>query len=135
MSKSQIAKHAGRYSKTYKNQYGVWKTNEDEMSIKTVLKLLLSRYAPMSIDFIQKAVVVDQGVLSDWDGESVNYPDNAPAQIDYDVLREQLVELFAEREEHLPHDDAEDIARIIRDNETASYQKAITFIESKTVQQ
>jgi recombination protein RecT len=135
MSKSQIAKHAGRYSKTYKNQYGVWKTNEDEMSIKTVLKLLLSRYAPMSIDFIQKAVVVDQGVLSDWDGESVNYPDNAPAQIDYDALREQLVELFAEREEHLPHDDAEDIARIIRDNETASYQKAITLIELKTTAQ
>lgn len=78
MTKEQVHKHASRYSKTFKSQYGVWKTNEDEMSTKTVLKLLLGKYAPMSVEFqqLQKAVITDQAIVNDWDGEQLEYPDN-----------------------------------------------------------
>lgn len=76
MTREQVQKHAGRYSKTFKSSYGVWKTNEEEMSTKTVLKLLLSKYAPMSVDFIQKAIVSDQAIVKDWGGEELEYPDN-----------------------------------------------------------
>jgi len=82
MTKEQVAKHAGRYSKTYKNKYGVWQTNETEMSIKTVLKLLLGRYAPMSIDYLQKAVITDQSIVKDWEGTDIEYVDNAQGQIE-----------------------------------------------------
>ncbi len=80
MTKEQVNAHAGRYSKTYKNKYGVWQTNETEMSIKTVLKLLLGRYAPMSIDYLQKAVITDQAIVKDWEGTDVEYVDNAQVQ-------------------------------------------------------
>lgn len=82
MTIDQVKKHAGRYSKTFKSSYGVWKTNELEMSIKTVLKLLLGKYAPMSIEYVQRAVMSDQAIINDWEGEDLEYPDNEPTKID-----------------------------------------------------
>jgi len=66
-----------RYSQTYKKGFGVWKDNFDAMAKKTVIKLLISKYAPMSVE-LQKAVESDQAVISfDEEGnESHSYPDN-----------------------------------------------------------
>ena len=68
MSADEVEKHAKRYSQTYSSQYestrnsSKWTTDFDAMARKTVLKLLLSRYAPMSVE-IQKAVASDQAVV------------------------------------------------------------------------
>ena len=59
-------------SQTYKRGYGVWKDDFDAMSRKTVIKLILSKYAPLSVD-MQKAIEYDQ---ADTEG---NYVDNKPA--------------------------------------------------------
>jgi recombination protein RecT len=61
MSIEEIHKHAKKFSKTYESAYGAWKTNFDGMASKTVFKLLLSRYAPLSVD-MQKAIEYDQSV-------------------------------------------------------------------------
>lgn len=71
MTKSELEAHAKKYSQTYKKGYGVWKDNFDAMAKKTVIKLLLNRYAPLSVD-MQKAIELDQ---SDTDGQ---YIDNKP---------------------------------------------------------
>ena len=42
MSVDDVKKHAGKYSQSFKNGYGVWKDNFDEMACKTVTKLLLA---------------------------------------------------------------------------------------------
>lgn len=70
MSIEEIEKHAKRYSQSYKNGFGVWKDNFDAMAKKTVLKLLLSRYAPLSTE-MQTAIEQDQKVGDD-------YADNKP---------------------------------------------------------
>ncbi len=70
MSNEEIEAHAKRYSKSYKSGYGVWKDNFDAMAKKTVLKLLLSRYAPLSVE-MQTAIVEDQKVNDE-------YADNKP---------------------------------------------------------
>jgi recombination protein RecT len=44
------------------------------MAIKTVIKLLLSKYAPLSVE-MQRAVIVDQAVNPE-DLNEVEYPDN-----------------------------------------------------------
>jgi len=75
MSVEQVKAHGERYSKTYKNQYGTWQTDFDAMAEKTVLKLLLAKYAPMTID-IQRAVETDQAVINDYDAENYTYIDN-----------------------------------------------------------
>lgn len=73
MTVAEINMHASKYSKTYNSNNSVWKTEFDAMAEKTVLKRLLSKYAPMSIE-MQNAVKFDQGVIR---GENeIEYVDN-----------------------------------------------------------
>lgn len=65
MTSDEIAKHGQKYSKTYK--YGVWQDNFGAMAEKTVLKRLLSKYAPLSVE-MQQAVKSDQAIITE-DGE------------------------------------------------------------------
>ena len=72
MSTEEINAHGKRFSKTFGN--GVWKSDYNAMAQKTVLKLLLSRFAPMSIE-LQKAVVADQAIIRDVENMEVEYVD------------------------------------------------------------
>jgi recombinational DNA repair protein RecT len=45
--------------------------------MKTVLKMNLSKYAPLSLD-LQRAVIADQAVINDADTMDVEYIDNTP---------------------------------------------------------
>lgn len=74
MSIEELKGHGTKYSQSFKKGYGLWEDNFDAMAIKTVLKLLLSKFAPLSLD-MQRAVVSDQAVLEDWDG-TPKYLDN-----------------------------------------------------------
>ncbi len=76
MTTEELQKHGKRYSQSYKNGNGVWADNFDAMALKTVTKLLLSKQAPLSVD-MQKAVLSDQSVIKDVDGE-FSYIDNEP---------------------------------------------------------
>ena len=62
----QCKAHAKKYSRSYGNGKGtdLWTDNFDLMASKTVLKLLLNRYAPLSVE-LQKAVLADQAVIKD----------------------------------------------------------------------
>ena len=67
--------HALRYSQTFKKGYGVWKENFDAMCLKTVLKHLIKKYAPKSVEVLS-AITDDQTVANE-DGGST-YADNTP---------------------------------------------------------
>ena len=71
MSVKELNTHAKKYSQTFKKGDGVWNDNFDAMAIKTVVKLLLNKFAPLSID-MQKAIKIDQKVDDD-------YKDNKPS--------------------------------------------------------
>lgn len=74
MTVQQVNKHAKLYSKNYaKYGTGLWKDQFDLMAEKTVLKLLLNRFAPLSIE-MQKVIQADQAIIKE-DGEYV-YADN-----------------------------------------------------------
>lgn len=62
MTIDEVQKHAKTYSQTYSKGYGVWVDSFDVMARKTVLKLLLSKYAPKSIQ-MQQALTFDQAVV------------------------------------------------------------------------
>lgn len=70
MTNEELEQHAQKYSQTFKRGFGVWKENFEAMAKKTVLKLLLSRYAPLSVE-MQTAIVEDQKVNDE-------YADNKP---------------------------------------------------------
>jgi recombination protein RecT len=72
MSVDEIKAHAKKYSQTYKKGFGVWVDNFDAMALKTVIKLNLSKNAPLSIE-MQRAIETDQAIISN---EKVLYIDN-----------------------------------------------------------
>ena len=90
MTTDQLKRHGLKYSQSYKRGYGLWKDNFDAMASKTVLKLLLSRYAPLTID-MQKILTTDQAVIKDWEGREVEYIDNKPLSLDA-VQREKEID-------------------------------------------
>ena len=103
-SKDKMLAHANRYSKafdleTYKKiqagqipEKDMWKysspwyTMTDEMSKKTILKQLISKYGIMSID-MQEAVVKDQSVINQ-DG-TYNYVDNDNVVLESEIVKEE----------------------------------------------
>lgn len=68
MTKKQCLNHARRYSKSFGNSKGIWKTNEHEMCLKTPLRLLLGKYGILSVE-MQTALRADQAVIRDTTGE------------------------------------------------------------------
>lgn len=73
MTMAELEGHAQKYSQTYKRKFGVWVDNFDAMAQKTVIKLLLNRFAPLSINSeLARAIEIDQA-----DDEG-NYADNKP---------------------------------------------------------
>lgn len=79
MTSTQLEAHGKKYSKSFDNAYGLWKTNPHAQYLKTVIKLLLSKYGLLSIE-MQKAMEVDQAVI-DTTGK-ISYddrPEDAPA--------------------------------------------------------
>ncbi len=86
MYTAELNEHGKKFSKTFKN--GLWKNDFEAMAIKTVIKLLLSKYAPLSID-MQKAVTFDQAVLGD--NGAVDYVDNEADEINKEEERIMLM--------------------------------------------
>jgi recombination protein RecT len=52
MTQNEVLCHAKRYSKSFNYDSSAWKTNFEEMAIKTVLRRLLSKYGMLSTDLI-----------------------------------------------------------------------------------
>lgn len=74
---AQVKAHATKYSKAFGTGKAtdLWTNNFDMMAQKTVLKLLLNRYAPLSVEMeLTTAIKADQAVIND-DG-TYEYVDN-----------------------------------------------------------
>ena len=52
VTKTDILAHAKKYSKSYNSQSSPWKTEEDAMSLKTVIRHLLSHYGYLSVEMM-----------------------------------------------------------------------------------
>ena len=95
MTAQEVDQHAQRYSQTYrtyleKQKQGKWATsvwadNFEAMALKTVMKLLLSKQAPLSVE-MQQAVLADQAVVKNVDNAEFDYPDNQVEEADFVAL-------------------------------------------------
>jgi len=97
MTKDEVELHAKTFSQTYKKfGTGLWKDMFDKMASKTVIKLHLSKDAPLSTS-VQKALVSDQAVIKNdnfVNEETVDvethYVDNNEIPLDVTAVNENL---------------------------------------------
>lgn len=107
MDAKEMDKHAKTYSQTYssKNDYvrkaSKWTTDFDAMAKKTVIKLLLSRYAPLSVE-MQSAITSDQAVMDD---KGTHYIDHTTAE---EAVAEEITENANKEEIDIPEDAEEE---------------------------
>ena len=92
MTIEEVKAHAQKFSQTFRKGAGIWKDHFEEMGKKTVLKKLLTKWAPKSIEMQQMAIfdqaVVD-GKVDDLENAQANYADN---KNDKDVDEQEFVE-------------------------------------------
>lgn len=124
MTVEQVQAHGKKYSKSFSYNSSPWKTDFDAMALKTVLKLLLSKYAPLSVE-MQKAVIADQSVINDVETMDIEYTDAGEAEI----TAEQLQELFDLKILQLTDEDRGHAKRIIDTKETKSYAKLLDTLK------
>jgi len=124
MSEEQVTAHAKKYSKTFEYATSSWKTNKDAMALKTVTKLNINKYAPLSVE-MQKAVIADQAIIKDAETLDVSYEDAGKAEI----TQEQLQELYLSKNLKSTHPLYKDARRIIDAQETESYGKLKAELE------
>lgn len=78
MTREEAERHGKKYSQTFKRGTGLWSTEFDTMSKKTVLKMLLSKFGILSIE-MQRAVEFDQSIVH---GDINNIEDATPEYVD-----------------------------------------------------
>jgi recombination protein RecT len=97
MTKEQIENHGTKYSKSYSNKYGRWQQDFDSMALKTVIKLLLSKYGILSVE-MQTAITVDQAIIKNADTMEIEYVDinekNNSQTIDIEVKELEEIKII-----------------------------------------
>jgi len=133
-SVAEIEAHGKKYSQTFKKGFGLWKDNFEAMATKTVLKLLLAKYAPLSVE-MQGAITSDQAVISSKKDaetnttyEEVIYVDNGG---ETEIEVEDLELLFQMKKEALSASEIKDAERIISNKEKLNFKKLLNFLQDK----
>jgi recombination protein RecT len=85
MTVEEVEAHGRRYSKTFNN--GPWKTDRSKMAMKTVLKLLLSRYGILSTK-MQVATNSDQAAIKNGAYEYVDNGNEPFIDVETDLAGE-----------------------------------------------
>lgn len=100
MSVEEVKAHAQKFSQTYRKGGGVWRDNFEAMGCKTVLRRLITKYAPKSIE-MQKVTMFDQAVvrgdINDMDNAEAVYADNGQ---DIQIEQTQHIEDAVEVDEN-----------------------------------
>lgn len=118
MTRDEMENYALRYSDSYrsdkKKTWSTWAKSFDAMAKKTVLKKLLSTYAPLSLDTqnaeLATALKADQAVISK---DNFTYPDNGgeviarPEETKFDTVDINTGEIVEDEDPFVTGDDVD----------------------------
>jgi len=99
MTVEEIHDHARQYSKTYANKKSKWQSDPSQMERKTVLRLLLNRWADMGAG--AAAMLQDEEIIEG--NFRIEIPNDAPAPVPSHTIEENMTALgFQPTEQKLP---------------------------------
>ena len=111
MTNDEVMAHGKKFSKSFgkKNKYGewssLWQTDPESMALKTVLKLLLSKFGILSIE-MQRAIRFDQAAIKgdfnsvdSVDELDIEYVDNEKEKVVDEEKAKKLSEKLSDFEE------------------------------------
>jgi recombination protein RecT len=140
MTEDELFNHGKKYSQTFKSdkdwirKSSKWETDFEAMAKKTVLKLLLSRSAPLSVE-MQQAIEYDQAVVTP--NGSAEYPDNTPETLgEMQVRKEQdRIREWIEKSDTIEKLDQVMLfdQSVITDELNTLYEAKLAELTSKTV--
>ena len=125
MTMDELKAHGLKFSQTFKKGFGLWKDEFESMASKTIIKLLLAKYAPLTVE-MQKAQLADQSLVKD--ENDFEYLDNGvvtpeevandkeDARIKKHISESRNLEDLAKCKEYLVTDDQRDLY-IIKEKE------------------
>lgn len=109
MTIEEVKSHAQKFSQTFRKGSGIWKDHFEEMAKKTVLKRLLTKWAPKSIEMQQMAMFdqsIVKGSIENIDIATPTYEDNKQDDV-VDVTEfEEVGNEKIEQEDTEPRSDA-----------------------------
>lgn len=94
MTVEEVKAHAQKFSQTYRKGIGPWKDMFEQMAQKSVLKRLLTKWAPKSIEMQQMAMfdqAVVRGDINDMDNAQAVYADNQNNEHIEEAVAEEIV--------------------------------------------
>lgn len=94
MTVEEVKAHAQKFSQTYRKNIGPWKEMFEQMAQKSVLKRLLTKWAPKSIEMQQMAMfdqAVIKGDINDMGNAQTVYADNPNNKVE-DAVAEEVVD-------------------------------------------
>lgn len=113
---AELEQHAGKYSQTYSadkrysKRSSKWSTDFDAMAKKTVLKNLLSKYAPLSVE-MQSAIKYDQATVINENGDA-RYVDN-----EQPMTGDERLDEIARKEAEMSEQQAYEEAEVVEESE------------------
>mgnify|MGYP000937096315 CR=1 FL=1 len=89
MNVAEVRKHGEKYSKSFNSQTSKWQLDFPAMGLKTVIKMLLSKYGILSVE-MRESMKFDEAVVEEKDGEKkVTYPDSTIVDIEHTDLSKE----------------------------------------------
>jgi recombination protein RecT len=126
----EVVAHGKKFSKTFNN--GPWKTDFDAMACKTVLKQLLDKYAPKSVE-MQRAQIADQAVINDVETLDVDYIDNGRALPNYESMKLEIETNLIEREYSWQKGELDRVNEVLDTSEETSYSKVLELMNKRLI--
>lgn len=136
MSIEEAKGHGKRYSQSFKSakeyvvKSSLWTTDFDFMSLKTVLKLLLSKFAPLSTE-MQTAIKYDQSVIRS-ESDAI-YIDNTIDVVNYEEIKMKIQTLLTTLK--IEEEDSMLIEMSLEKEETENYEEILKQLEVKAKKQ
>jgi recombination protein RecT len=123
----EINEHAMKFSKSF--NFGPWKSDFDAMAQKTVLKLLLKTYAPMTVE-MNRAVEIDQAFVKKANDDGtvdVEYIDEGKTEINLD----SLIALYEKHKDKLSPAALASIEDTIKNEKVENYEKHYNILKTR----